>query len=345
MRVLQVMAGAPHGGAELFFERLVIALAKTDLQQRAVIRAAPGRAARLRAGGIVTDEARFGGAFDFSTTPVLRRVIRDFDPDIALCWMSRAAQKFPRRQAGQPRPVLCARLGGYYPLKYYRHCDHLIGNTEDITAWLVAQGWPAARAHTLPNFVDAAPMPALARETFATPADAPLILAMGRLHPNKAFDVLLTALSVLPGAYLWLAGEGPQEAALRTQAHSLNIADRVRFLGWRNDAPALLAAADILVCPSRLEPLGNVVIEAWAHGVPVAASRAQGPLKLIQNGVSGLLCDIDDPHALAESVRQLIGDPALRARLSMAGREMVEKHFTEASVVAAYRDFFAKVTR
>lgn len=345
MRVLQVMAGAPHGGAELFFERLVTALARHGVQQRAVIRHAPQRAARLQASGVTTTQLRFGGMLDIFTRGALRRETAQYQPDIALCWMSRAAQKFPQRPAGRARPILCARLGGYYPMKHYRHCDHLIGNTGDITRYLIANGWPASRAHTLPNFVDAAPLPPLPRETFSTPPDAPLILAMGRLHRNKGFDVLLTALADLPGVYLWLAGEGPEARALRALATSLQVAERVRFLGWRGDAAALLAAADILVCPSRVEPLGNVVIEAWAHGTPVVASRASGPAALIENGVSGLLCDIENAADIARAVREIIDNRALAAALSGAGHAAYEKEFTEAAVVANYRDFFEKVTR
>ncbi len=344
MRVLQVMAGARHGGAELFFERLVLALSRAGLEQRAVIRTASDRAARLRAAGIATKEMRFGGRLDFFTRAALRREIAEFQPDIALSWMSRATQKFPPRRSGQIRPVHCARLGGYYPLKHYRHCDHLIGNTADIVDYIVAQGCPASRAHYLPNFVDAETASPLSREIFSTPMGAPLLLAMGRLHQNKGFDVLLAALAQLPGVYLWLAGEGPEEHALRDQAERLQIMDRVRFLGWRDDGPALMAAADMLVCPSRIEPLGNVVIEAWAQGKPVAAARARGPAALIKDGVSGMLAECEDADGLAHVIRRILDNPDLAADLAAAGRKSYEQSFTETAVVARYQAFFKKVT-
>ncbi len=345
MRVLQVMAGARHGGAELFFERLVLALDRAGVQQNAVIRTASERAAKIRAAGIATVELRFGGRLDFLTRLAIQREVVNFQPDIALSWMSRAAQKFPPRRLGQSRPIHCARLGGYYPLKYYRHCDHLIGNTLDIVDYITSQGWPSARAHYLPNFVDAVTAPSVLRATLRTPTDAPLLLAMGRLHPNKGFDVLLTALAQVPGAYLWLAGEGPQEHTLRSQAERLRLTDRVRFLGWRDDGPALLAAADILVCPSRIEPLGNVVIEAWAQKTPVVAARARGPATLITDQISGLLADCEDADALACAIRRVLSDPAFAADLAVAGRKAYEQDFTETAVVARYQDFFEKVTR
>ena len=101
---------------------------------------------------------------------------------------------------------------------------------------------------------------------------------------------------------------------------ALGIAERVRFLGWRDDVPALLAAADILVCPSRHEPLGNVVIEAWAAGVPVVATASDGPAGLIDDGESGLLVPLPGrpgggAAGLAAAIERLCRDPALRARL------------------------------
>jgi glycosyltransferase involved in cell wall biosynthesis len=254
--------------------------------------------------------------------------------------MNRATQACPRGDF-----VHVARLGGYYDLKYYRRCDHLIGNTRDIVAYLQRQGWPAERAHYLPNFTsgtNAAPVP---RSALATPPDVPLALALGRLHVNKGFDVLLAALARAPRLHLWLAGEGDLRATLERQAAALGVAERVRFLGWREDIPALLAAADFLVCPSRHEPLGNVVIEAWAAGLPVIATTSEGPRALIAEGESGLLVPVDDAHALARAMLRLAEDRELRTRLAAAGRAAHAAEYSEPRVVGLYRGFFAQVAR
>lgn len=341
-RVLQVMAGAPHGGAEGFFMRLVPALARAGVEQQAVIRSNGERAARLRAAGIPTTEARFGGAFDIGTGKRLAASVAEFQPDLVLAWMSRAA-RFCRPGAH----VLAGRLGGYYDLKYYRACDHLIGNTRDLRDYLIDQGWPAERAWYIPNFVDPPRVSeerTVDRASLDTPADAKLLLALGRLHPNKAFDVLIAAMADLAGAFLWIAGEGPLNAKLRRQAIRLGVADRVRFLGWRDDIAELLAAVDILVCPSRHEPLGNVVIEAWASHTPVVAARAQGPGALIEDGRTGLLVPIDDASALAAAIRRLLGSADLAADLASAGAAAYQADYTEAIVVGRYREFFEQVT-
>jgi len=336
------MAGAPHGGAEAFFERLALAFQRAGIEQRVAIRRDPARAARLRRGGIEPLELRFGGWLDFSTRPALRRAIAVFKPKVVLTWMSRATALCPAPGKALPF-VLVGRLGGYYDLKYYRHCQHLVANTEDIRRHLVAAGWPAERAHYLPNFVDATPGAPLRRSELQTAADTFTLLALGRLHRNKGFDTLLRALADLPRTVLWLAGEGPEEAALKSLARELGIAERVRFLGWREDTASLLAACDVLVCPSRHEPLGNVVIEAWAQSRPVIAAASAGPASLIRAGENGLLVPVDDVGALAAAIRAAMNDPEHRRRLAQAGRMAYEASFTEAAVVAQYRGFFDRI--
>jgi glycosyltransferase involved in cell wall biosynthesis len=241
--------------------------------------------------------------------------------------------------------VHVARLGGYYDLKYYRRCDHLIGNTTDIVAYLARQGWPKERAHYLPNFVSAAKALPVPRASLTTPEEAPLVLALGRLHPNKGFDTLLAALVEVPGAYLWLAGEGELRDTLARQARLLGLEQRLRFLGWRDDTAALLAAADLLVSPSRCEPLGNVVIEAWAAGVPVVATASEGPQALIDDDQTGRLVPIDDAHALAVAMRGVLENGALASRLAAAGRAAYEAEYSEARVVTLYRDLLEQVSR
>jgi glycosyltransferase involved in cell wall biosynthesis len=335
---MQVMAGARHGGAEAFFERLVAALYRAGVEQQVVIRQDPDRANRLRAAGLTPIELPFAGRLDMTTRRAIRRAAVDFQPDILLTWMNRAA-RFAR-----PGPhVLAGRFGGYYDLKYYRHYEHLIGNTQDIRKYLIRQGCPAERAWYLPNFVDAEPAQPLDRQTLGTPADAPLLLALGRLHENKGFDVLLAALTDIPGAWLWLAGDGPLDTMLQREAQRCGVAERVRFLGWRDDIGALFAAADVFVCPSRHEPLGNVVIEAWAHKCPVVATAALGPNALIGHGESGLLAPVDDAPALAAEIRRVLANTALATDLVEGGYAAYQADFTEQAVVAKYREFFDAV--
>ena len=344
MKVMQVMAGAEFGGAEAFLMRLAPALSRAGTEQRVVIRRDERRAAALRDAGVAPLELAFGGALDISTTRSLVAEIEAFQPHIVLSWMNRASRFCARaRWRGHHGFVLLGRLGGYYQTKYYRGFDHLIGNTPEIVDYLIAEGWPGERTHFVPNFVDGPTGSAAARDEFQTPEDATLLLALGRLHRNKAYDVLLRAMTELPSAWLWIAGEGEDRAALENQAAQSGVADRVRFLGWCDDVSALLKAADILVCPSRIEPLGNVVIEAWAHEVPVVASDIAGPGWLIARDKTGLLIPVEDAPALAAAARRLIGDSSLATRLAAAGKREYQARFTEAAVVRRYIKLFEQV--
>jgi hypothetical protein len=197
LRVMQVMAGAREGGAETFFLSLVLALHRADLDQLVVIRRNLARSMALRQGGVEPVELPFGRWFDFHTVPVLRRQAKIYQPHVVMTWMNRASVAFPRGDF-----LRLARLGGFYDLKYYRRCDHLIGITPGIVEHVVARGWPRARAHYLPNFAAVGEAPPVARERLDTPADVPLLLALGRLHRAKAIDVLLQALTLETRPYL-----------------------------------------------------------------------------------------------------------------------------------------------
>ena len=334
------MAGARHGGAEAFFVRLCLALHRAGLEQRLLIRSEPQRAATLRAGGVEPVELRFGRPFDFVTRRRFREEIAAFQPHVVLTWMSRATAICPRGPF-----VHAARLGGYYKLKYYRRVDHLVGNTRDICEHALRHGWPPERVHYLPNFVDETQAPALPRAELATPEDAPLLLALGRLHTNKAFDVLLEALAELPGVWLWLIGEGPLRADLERRAAQLGVAERLRMPGWVADPAPYYAAADAVVMPSRHEPLGNVVIEAWAQRRPIVAASAAGPAGLIRDRATGLLVPVDDSRALAAALREVLSARELARELAEAGRLAYEAEFTEAAVLRRYLDFFAEAAR
>ena len=122
MRVMQIMAGASRGGAETFFVSLAAALARAGLEQRAVIRSNPQRAAALDLAGVSTAQAPFGGHLDLTTGRILKREAAAFRPDVVLAWMQRAAAFMPEG------PFLkLGRLGGYYDVKHYRRRKRWLG--------------------------------------------------------------------------------------------------------------------------------------------------------------------------------------------------------------------------
>lgn len=329
------MAGSAVGGAEEFFVRLACGFQRAGIDQFCAIRPNEARNQILQAAGVPFAELPFGGRFDLRTPFGLRRLVKQHKPKIVLTWMNRASRMMPTGDY-----VRVARLGGYYKLKNFRNFDHLIGNTHDIVDYIVKNGWPAERAHYLPNFVDAMVAGPLDRALFDTPDNVPLVLGLGRLHESKGFDNLIRAFRKVPDAYLWIAGSGDLKKDLQQLARDEGIENRVRFLGWRRDVAALFATCDVFCASSRYEPLGNMVIEAWAHDCPVVAQASQGPLQLIEQGETGLLSPLEDIDALAADLSEVIHDRALQQRLTVNGRSAFETQFTEQIVVRCYKEFF-----
>lgn len=339
MRVMQVMAGAEKGGAEKFFDRLILGLHQRGLQQHLVIRNHPERRALFEKAGIPYTLAPFCQTLDMVTPYRIRKVAKVFVPDLVMTWMSRASLLTPR---GSYTSV--ARLGGYYDLKYYRKADHLVGNTQGIRQYFLEQGWPLSFAHYLPNFVEKpAAEKARPRADFYTPENAPLLLSLGRFHSDKAFDLLIPSLALLPGVYLWLGGDGEEDASLKELAKACGVEGRIRWIGWQKDVSALYQACDLYVCPSRIEPLGNVILEAWAHRKPVVAAKSRGPLELIKDGQTGLLADLEDIPGLARQIKRLLDRPSEAETIALEGYRAYQKDFTEEKVVEKYLNFFDQV--
>jgi glycosyltransferase involved in cell wall biosynthesis len=338
LKVLTVLAGASVGGAETFFVSLTCALAKAGVIVRSVLKSNEDREGALAGCGIAYGTAPFRSFLDFSTGAVLRLMMDEFRPDVILAFAGRAASFLP-----STGPVRIGRLGGYYNLRNFRRCEHLVCNAPDLVRYVTDGGWPKDRVSLIPNFPALTDGPKLDRSVFATPDDAPLALALGRLHRNKGLDMLIRAAASIPGLFVWIAGEGPERKNLQRLTRDLGLADRVRFIGWRNDRASLFKTADLCVYPSREEPFGNVVVEAWACGTPLVTTASTGPRWLIRDGEDALMTPVDDAEALSMGMKKLIASPALRTSLAAAGRRRVTEEFSESAVVARYISLFERV--
>ena len=338
MKVLQLMAGGKEGGAELFFTRLVCALDEKNIDQLLVVRNHHARNRLFRKNNIPFHEIRYGNLFDIYSRFRLQKIAKAYRPDIVMSWMNRASSFSPRGPW-----VNVGRLGGYYNLKYYKNCQYLVCNTRDICNFVMTHGWPEHKIRYIPNFVDEVKLPPIERSEFKTPLDVPLIVSVGRLHRNKAIDTLIAAMAEVSGAYLWIVGTGPEEKKLMKMVRDLELQNRVRFLGWLDKVSPVYAAADIFVCPSRHEPLGNVVLEAWEQGVPVVATMSEGPGELISDQVNGLLVPVDKPVAMAEAIKKLVIDKSLARRLVSEGRKIYEERFSREIIVNNYLQFFSEL--
>ena len=155
--------------------------------------------------------------------------------------------------------------------------------------------------------------------------DTPLIAIVAVLREQKALDVMLDAmphvLGAVPGAHLLIAGDGPCRNALTAQSERLQITERVHFLGRRQDIEEILSAADVAVICSDFEGTPLVAYECFATHTPLVATAVGGLLEMIEDGVTGVLVEPQNPPVLAEAVAGLLVDPVRRARLAQAAAD------------------------
>lgn len=180
--------------------------------------------------------------------------------------------------------------------------------------------------------------------------DEVVAVMVARFEAPKDHALVVRAMVSLPKSVrLQLVGEGPNRAAVEDEARALGVADRVDFLGLRDDVPEILAAADVLVLASRWEGQGLTILEAMRAGLPVVASDVGGVGEAVVDGETGLLVPSGDVAAFADRLGRVAADADLRSKLGAAGRKRYERSFRLESMLdatmAVYRDVLASRRR
>lgn len=236
--------------------------------------------------------------------------------------------------------------------RHFGRADRIIAVSGAVARFLERQGYRPERIrmvhHGIADIAARLPQDARARTRAALglTGDEPCMLMAARIVSAKGHDTALQALARLKNQpwTLLLAGNhqrdlGPQIQALAAQ---LGLAERVRFLGLRDDVPALMAASDLLLAPSRREALSLTLLEASACRLPIVASTTGGIGEVVEEGASGLLVPPDDPAALAAALGPLLADPARRQAYGARARARYETGFTEDAMfertLAVYRE-------
>ncbi len=224
----------------------------------------------------------------------------------------------------------------------YRHIETRLGAQTDCLVAVSeseaqtihsAQVVDPARVRVVPNGIDPAAWvkgPGLSREALGVPENAPLAVVAGLLNPAKGQDLAIRALveTGLSELQLLLAGHGDWRPELERLALELGVGDRVHFLGWRDDIPAIFRSVDLVLLPSRWEGMPYVVLEAGASAVPVVGTRVDGASELIREGETGFLADLESPEDLARAIRAFLdcSDQERRA-MGVAAQERVLAEF------------------
>jgi glycosyltransferase involved in cell wall biosynthesis len=177
--------------------------------------------------------------------------------------------------------------------------------------------------------------------------DGPIIVAAGRLSPEKGFHVLVDAARLvveqIPNARFVLFGDGPERSRLLTCIRQFELHDNFLLAGFRGDLDTLLPWADVVAISSFTEGLPNVALEACAAGVPVVATAVGGIPEVINDGETGLLVRPGDSPALAQRIVDCLECPELSRAIGISARRRMREEFSFASQARAYETMFAEL--
>lgn len=220
-------------------------------------------------------------------------------------------------------------LNADWERKAFDRVKVVVAVSEKVAQELVAIGVPRDRIRVILNGIDLQEFaPGIVdRQKWGLPEEVPLALFAGDIRtPRKNLDTVLHSLVEVPQLHLAVVG-GIAGSPYPELARSLNLENRVHFLGFRQDVPDLMKAADFLVFPSRYEPFGLVVLEAMATGIPVVTAATTGAAELVTPDCGFVLPDSDDTQALAEALNQLIKcDRQQRQQMGQVARTIAEQH-------------------
>jgi glycosyltransferase involved in cell wall biosynthesis len=231
--------------------------------------------------------------------------------------------------------------------RFLRWADRVVTVSHSQRERVIACGVPAPRVRVIHNAIDTSvrpePVPRL-RAELGAPAGIPLVVAAGRLSPEKSFADLVEAARRLRSAgidtFFAVFGEGPERPRLEQQIAAAQLRDRIVLPGFRRNLLAAMGAADVFVSSSRTEGLPNVLLEASACECAVLATDVGGCAEVVVDGVTGRLVPPARPDLLAEGLVPLLTDAALRRRLGQAAREHVEARFGFDAQTRSWRDIY-----
>lgn len=367
MKVLLLITGLDYGGAETQLVRLATRLKARGWDVR-VVSLMPPRA--------YVEELGAAGIPVFALS--IRRKLPDPRPILYLAWLIREWRphivhshmvhanllaRLVRPFASVPVLICSARSideGGRLREILYRLTDPFCDLTTQVS-WAGLERYvrvgavPRHKIRYIPNGVDTErfkPNPEdrlkIRREL---EVDGFVWLAVGRFDPSKDYPTMLQAFGYVVqkdlNAVLLIAGDGPLRKTMEVMARELGIEKHVRFLGIRRDIPQLMNAADAYVMSSAWEGMANVLLEASATGLPIAATDVGGNREVVLHGKTGFLVSLKDPYALAQAMLRLMDmlDDERQA-MGKAAREHIEANFGMERVVdqweALYRELLAK---
>lgn len=355
IRLALVIPTMDQGGAEKQLCLLAENLPRNQFEVRVYLLTHDGPLSdRLRDAGI--EVVVIGKRFKADPTALfrLRRHFKSFQPDIVHTWLF-AANSFGRvaaRMAGVPRIMASERCVDLWKTTAHFFIDRRLARfTETITVnsggiedFYTGHGIPASKFRVIHNGIplnDLQPIDAAsARKSLEIAGERRLILAVGRLWPQKRYRDLIWSAELLAtmrgDTTLVIVGDGPQSAELLRHRDAVSTPLHVRFAGHRGDVASLLPHADVFWIGSEYEGQSNSVIEAMQAGVPVVASDIPGNRDLVVPGETGFIVGLGDTADFARQTHKILESPDLARQFGEAAKQRIANEFNVEKMVDAY---------
>lgn len=349
MRVVHVHRIAGIGGSERHLLTLLPALAAAGTDVAFV---------GLGAGGdpqpFYDELDRLGVPHRVASVRGLRRAIASFDPDLVHTHLVHA-DVFGALAAGR-RPLVSTKhnddpfrtgLFRFAERALTRRARAVITITEALARFQVDRvGLPRDKLTVVHYGMDAPPPAWAGNPPVALPDSARVVLGLGRLVPQKGYDVALHAFAAIrerhPDAVLVIVGEGPERARLERLRQELGLDESVQLPGRAGDVASWLHRAELLLHPARWEGFGLVLLEGMLTALPVVATRVSAIPEIVADGETGLLVQADDAGALTAALERILGDPAFARRLGEAGLARARSDFSVARMATATAEVYRK---
>jgi len=326
VRIIQVLHSHGFGGAERHALLLMQGLRERGHE---LIYAGPRDswlAEQCQQQGLMVHHLRMSGMYDIFSYLRLRRLVREWQPDIVHGHLLRGA-RYAAAAAGNALAVCTSHATT--ARKHMGGCQHIIAVAHAVRATLLSAGYPDDKISVIHNGVPEVPTgnrEQLRRE-LGIPTDAFVIFNAGRFIHDKGQDLLVAAMKQLPGVLLYLAGDDATPFGKRVRS-SVASGDNIHFLGYRSDVQRLLPAFDLYTSASRREAFSLSLVEAFAAGVPLVATSVGGVPELVNHGVNGLLVASENVDELAAAIRQLARDRAVLVSLGQEAQITYREHYS-----------------
>lgn len=327
MRILHVASGREWRGGQRQTWLLARGLTDRGVEQRLVTRTGSELARRAEAAGLIVVPARWSAGLDPRALAKLVGAARQ--SDLLHAHDSHAVTLAAAASAFTGRPFIATRrmtrpLRNAVP---WRRAESVIAISQAVRAALIESGIADSTISVVPPAIDVQQTAATRPGDWSTIPDIPpkalVVIAVSALTEEKGIDILIDAMAdarvVSAGVHCVIAGAGPETGVLALRASALQGSGRVHFMGQIAEPLPLIAAASVLVVPSREEAFGTTILDALALGVPVVGAEVGGiPEALAQGG--GVTFPAGDAVALAGRIAALAGDVGLREAMGQAGR-------------------------